>query len=115
GQSKLEGERLVAAANPAHVILRTAWVYSPFGRNFVRTMLDLAGSRDTLRVVADQVGNPTSALDIADAVLHVAARLANDPGDRAGIYHLAGTGSTSWAGFARTIFAASAASGGPSA
>ena len=114
GQSKLEGEMTVAAANPRHLILRTAWVYSPFGKNFVKTMLKLAESRDTVSVVSDQWGNPTSALDIADAILRVADRLRTDPAfDAFGIYHLAGSGDTNWSSFAREIFAASSNKGGP--
>ncbi|MBO1026949.1 dTDP-4-dehydrorhamnose reductase [Ochrobactrum sp. SD129] len=116
GQSKLEGERLIAVANPQHVILRTAWVYSPFGKNFVKTMLKLAETRDALSVVSDQWGNPTSALDIADAILVVADHLKNTPDFNVyGIYHLAGTGDTSWSGFARAVFAESAKLGGPTA
>ncbi len=115
GRSKLEGERLVAAANPRHVVLRTAWVYSPFGKNFVRTMLRLAETRDALSVVADQWGNPTGALDIADAVLHVAARIARPDFAAWGVYHFAGAGEANWSGFAREIFKESAACGGPSA
>lgn len=116
GQSKLEGEMAVAAANPRHLILRTAWVYSPFGKNFVKTMLKLAESRDTVSVVSDQWGNPTSALDIADAILRVADRLRTDPAfDAFGIYHLAGSGDTNWSSFAREIFAASSKKGGPHA
>lgn len=112
GKSKLEGERLVAAANPRHVILRTAWVYSPFGRNFVRTMLNLATTRDHLRVVSDQWGNPTSALDIADGVLDIAAAL--DAGQETyGVFHMAGLGEVNWSGFAEAIFSASRAAGGP--
>lgn len=114
GRSKLAGEEAVAKANPHHAILRTAWVYSPFGKNFLRTMLRLAADRDEVAVVADQWGNPTSALDIADAILAMAEPFRAAPAS-AGVYHLAGTGSTSWAGFAREIFAASAAFGGPSA
>lgn len=116
GSSKLEGERLVALANPRHIILRTAWVYSPFGKNFVKTMLKLAETRDALSVVSDQWGNPTSALDIADAVIQVADHLAATPDFSAyGVYHLVGTGDTNWSGFARAIFGESAKLGGPTA
>ncbi|MCH4539749.1 dTDP-4-dehydrorhamnose reductase [Ochrobactrum sp. A-1] len=116
GSSKLEGERLVAQANPRHIILRTAWVYSPFGKNFVKTMLKLAETRDTLSVVSDQWGNPTSALDIADAIIQVADHLAAMSDFSAyGVYHLAGTGDTNWSGFARAIFSESAKLGGSTA
>ncbi|QQR35443.1 dTDP-4-dehydrorhamnose reductase [Devosia oryziradicis] len=117
GRTKLAGETAVAAATPNHVILRTAWVYSPFGQNFLKTMLRLAADRPELRVVDDQRGNPTSALDIADAVLVIARNLFDRPDDAAlrGVFHLAGTGEASWADFATEIFAASAALGGPSA
>lgn len=116
GSSKLEGERLVTQANPKHIILRTAWVYSPFGKNFVKTMLKLAETRNTLSVVSDQWGNPTSALDIADAIIKVVDHLAATPDFSAyGYYHLAGTGDTNWSGFARAIFSESAKLGGPTA
>ncbi len=117
GRTKLAGETAVAAATPNHVILRTAWVYSPYGQNFLKTMLRLAADRPELRVVDDQRGNPTSALDIADAVLVIARNLLDRPADAAlrGVFHLAGTGEASWADFATEIFAASAALGGPSA
>ncbi|MES0051782.1 dTDP-4-dehydrorhamnose reductase [Mesorhizobium sp. M0053] len=116
GASKLAGELAVAAANPRHLILRTAWVYSPFGKNFVKTMLRLAADRDEIAVVADQWGNPTSALDIADAILHAAALLRGDEAfDGYGVYHLAGTGETNWSGFARHILDTSARYGGPTA
>lgn len=112
GRSKLEGELAVLAAHPGALVLRTAWVYSPFGQNFVRTMLRLASERDVLRVVDDQIGNPTSALDIADAILTIAARLADQPSvPPGGVYHLAGTGETTWCGFARTIMAEAGALG----
>lgn len=116
GSTKLEGELRVAAGNADHVILRTAWVYSPFGANFVKTMLRLAETRDELRVVADQRGCPTAALDIADAILAIAARLKADadPALR-GTFHLTGTGEASWADFATEIFAQSRAIGGNSA
>ncbi len=111
GQSKLAGERAVLAACPAAVILRTSWIYSPFGGNFVKTMLRLGATRHHLRVVDDQTGNPTSALDLADAILRIAPAITPETG---GLYHLAGTGHTNWCGFARHIFAVSARHGGPS-
>lgn len=116
GRSKLAGETAVTAATPNHAILRTAWVYSPFGKNFLKTMLKLAETRDSLNVVDDQVGNPTSALDIADAVLVIAANLleSDDPTLR-GTFHMTGTGEGSWADFAIEIFARSAGMGGPTA
>jgi dTDP-4-dehydrorhamnose reductase len=114
GQTKLDGEIAVAAANPRHLILRTAWVYSPFGKNFVKTMLRLAESRDTVSVVCDQWGNPTSAIDIADAVFRIADVLqANTEFADFGTYHLVGLGSTNWSSFARAIFEASRKRRGP--
>jgi len=114
GTSKLAGELAVAAAGPSHLILRTAWVYSTFGRNFVKTMLRLAADRDAISVVADQWGNPTCALDIADAILHAATMLHGDRNSTAfGTYHLAGTGETNWSGFARHVLDTSRAVGGP--
>lgn len=116
GASKLAGEAAVLAACPNSAVLRTAWVYSPFGANFVKTMLRLAESRDELGVVADQHGNPTSALDIADGVLAVAANLLADrAAARRGLFHMADAGEASWAQFAEAIFALSTARGGPSA
>ncbi|MEN2786379.1 dTDP-4-dehydrorhamnose reductase [Sphingomonas qilianensis] len=116
GASKLAGEKLVRAAQPDSAVLRTAWVYSPFGANFVKTMLRLAETRDELGVVADQRGNPTSALDIADGVIAVAAHLVADPDPALrGIFHMTGGGEASWAELAEAIFVASAAAGGPSA
>lgn len=116
GASKLAGEQAVAAVNPHHLILRTAWVYSPFGKNFVKTVLRLASNQDEIRIVADQWGNPTSALDIANAVLHAAVMLDQEKSfDAFGIYHLAGTGETNWSGFARNILRTSEGLEGPTA
>jgi dTDP-4-dehydrorhamnose reductase len=116
GRSKANGERAVATAHSRHVILRTSWVYSPFNRNFVRTMLELARKQSEVRVVADQVGSPTAAADIADGVLTVARNLIEGRGeDRYGTFHLTADGIANWAEFATAIFAASAARGGPSA
>jgi dTDP-4-dehydrorhamnose reductase len=117
GASKLAGETAVMAAHPGAVIARTAWVYSPFGANFVKTMLRLAASRDDLGVVDDQIGNPTSAGDIADGLLQIAANLLarrDDPA-LAGLFHMTGSGEASWADLAEAVFAASAARGGPTA
>jgi dTDP-4-dehydrorhamnose reductase len=117
GRSKLAGERAVAAANANHAILRTAWVYSPFGKNFVKTMLRLAQDREEVAVVADQHGSPTGALDIADGIIAVGRNLLERPGDASlrGVFHMTGAGETNWAGFASDIFAASARLGGPGA
>jgi dTDP-4-dehydrorhamnose reductase len=115
GASKLGGEQMVRVMNPRHVILRTAWVYSSFGRNFVKTMLRLAGERQELGVVDDQHGNPTSASDIAQAIIHIARRLSADGKDCPwGIFHLAGTGDASWSELADFVLKESAARGGPS-
>jgi dTDP-4-dehydrorhamnose reductase len=117
GRSKLRGEEAVAAANPAHAILRTAWVYSPYGQNFVKTMRRLAQDRDVVRVVADQRGSPTYALDAARGILSVArVALAEPEGSRwRGVFHMTGGGETDWAGFAEAIFAELAANGEKSA
>jgi dTDP-4-dehydrorhamnose reductase len=117
GASKLAGEQAVLAAyGDNSAVLRVAWVYSPFGANFVKTMLRLAGDRDELGVVADQVGNPTSALDIADAILQVATNMISDDScSLRGVFHMTAQGDASWADFAEAIFSGSAAGGGPSA
>jgi dTDP-4-dehydrorhamnose reductase len=116
GRSKLLGEHAVAAATQDHAILRTAWVYSPFGKNFVRTMLTLAASREEINVVADQHGSPTSAHDIADGVIKVARNLKVDKSaGLRGVFHMTAQGETVWAEFAEAIFALSGAAGGPSA
>lgn len=116
GRSKLAGEQLVAEAAPNHAILRTAWVYSPFGHNFVKTMLRLASDREEIAVVGDQYGNPTSALDLAQGVIAVADNLISDTRtDFRGVFHISGAGATTWADFAETVFEFSKMRGGPSA
>lgn len=114
GATKLAGERAVLAAWPRSIVLRTAWVYSAGGRNFVRTMLNAARKTDQLRVVADQKGCPTAAADLADAILGILDRLDGGWQDAyAGIYHAAGSGWTTWHGLATAIFAESARFGEP--
>jgi dTDP-4-dehydrorhamnose reductase len=116
GASKLAGEQAVLDGHDNSAVLRVAWVYSPFGNNFVKMMLRLAGDRDELGVVGDQVGNPTSALAIADGIIQVATNMVADSSpDLRSVFHMTAQGEASWADFARAIFAASAARGGPSA
>jgi dTDP-4-dehydrorhamnose reductase len=105
GQSKLEGERAVAASGCRHFIFRTSWVYAPVGRNFMHAILAAAKSRPELRVVDDQHGAPTSSLAIAEAVAQILA----DPvpsSKASGLYHLSAGGETTWHGFAKAIFKA---------
>ncbi|MVO17387.1 dTDP-4-dehydrorhamnose reductase [Parasedimentitalea huanghaiensis] len=106
GASKLRGEELVRAANGTHAILRTSWVFSAHGQNFVKTMRRLGANHPRLTIVADQIGGPTAAHDIAAACLSIAAQLAIDP-DKSGTYHFAGGPDVSWADFARAVFAGS--------
>lgn len=113
GQSKAAGEQAVFAVHPATVVLRTAWVYSPWRTNFVLTMLRLGAERDELGVVDDQRGSPTSARDIADALLVIAASLAGGKTDGYGVFHYCGGGETTWHGFAKEIFALARANGLP--
>ncbi len=115
GASKAAGEAAVRDALPRHIILRTAWVVSPYRSNFVKTMLRLAAERDELRVVDDQIGGPTIAADIAAALLALADRVvaaADLPVEAYGTFHYAGQPHVSWFGFAQAILAASAAYGG---
>jgi dTDP-4-dehydrorhamnose reductase len=113
GRSKLEGEMAVAAAAGRHVILRTAWVYAPFGANFVRTMLRLGAERERLSVVDDQVGCPTYAPDVAGGILSIARQItAGWRGEHRGVTHLAGPDALSWCAFARRIIAETAKHGG---
>ena len=105
GHSKLGGERGVVAAGGTHAILRTSWVFSAHGNNFLKTMLRLSETRDHLTIVADQVGGPTPATAIARACKEMAEALIDDP-LKTGVYHLSGAPDTTWADFARTIFTA---------
>ncbi|MGV2051856.1 dTDP-4-dehydrorhamnose reductase [Agrobacterium sp. 22-209-1] len=115
GRSKLEGERAVSEATDNYVVLRTAWVYSEYGNNFVKTMLRLSENRDEINVVADQFGCPTSANDIAAAVVTIARKLVEDASaPLRGVFHLSGSGETNWANFAKQIFAFAEEHGGKS-
>jgi dTDP-4-dehydrorhamnose reductase len=107
GRSKAAGETAVRDAQREHVILRTSWVYGAFGHNFLKTMLRLAATQDELRVVADQRGCPTATRELADAILTIAPRLTARE-DIWGTYHFAGSGATTWHGFATRIVAAQA-------
>jgi len=111
GASKEGGEQAVRTANPRHVILRTAWVVSPHGSNFVKTMLRLAETRSELNVVDDQRGCPTSAADIAATVLAIAERMIEDADAPTGTYHFVNEGEATWCEFARAIFTAAQARG----
>lgn len=115
GASKLAGEEAVLSAGGRAAVFRTAWVYSPFGRNFVKTMVGLAASRSEVSVVADQQGRPTSALDIADALVAAARRLVSAPQDPAlqGVFHLAGGDDATWCALAQATFDRLAAAGRP--
>ncbi|TCD04332.1 dTDP-4-dehydrorhamnose reductase [Erythrobacteraceae bacterium CFH 75059] len=113
GASKLGGELAVRASGVRHAIVRTAWVVSAHGSNFLKTMLRLAGEGRELAVVADQRGSPTAAADLAAALAAMAVRLATDGSAPSGTYHFANSGSTTWHGLAEHIFAGAAARGRP--
>ena len=117
GRTKLEGEQSIAEEMENFVILRTAWVFSPFGKNFVKTMMRLASDRDEVSVVADQHGTPTSALDIADGVLTIARNLYSGRvgPDGYDVFHMTSSGEAVWADFAEEVFKVSQSKGGPSA
>lgn len=104
GRTKLAGENAVTAAGGTHAILRTSWVVSAHGHNFVKTMLKLGADRDRLTIVADQIGGPTPAAALADACLAAGVGLLADP-SKTGAYHVSGGPDVSWADFAREIFA----------
>ncbi len=106
GNSKAAGEELVASVCRRHVILRTSWVYSPFGKNFVKTILRLAAQQSDLKVVEDQVGNPTYAPHLAEAICAIAERIVSDPNTVTwGIYHATGSGDASWYDVAHAVLA----------
>lgn len=115
GRTKLAGEWAAQAANPRCIVLRTAWVFAPMGKNFLRTMLALGEQRPELRVVADQWGSPTAAPDLADAITAILARLRADGwrDEFAGTYHATGGGFTNWHAFAEAIFDLNARHGAP--
>lgn len=115
GASKLGGELAVRTSGARHAIVRTAWVVSAHGNNFIKTMLRIGATNSVLRVVDDQTGSPTSAADLAHALMTIAVRLADDPDAPTGTYHFSNAGAVTWAGFASEIFAQSAARGGPTA
>ncbi len=103
GRTKAAGEVMVRDAGGSHGILRTSWVFSAHGENFVKTMLRLSESHQALRIVGDQIGGPTPAEAIADATIQMATQLAQDPG-KTGTYHFSGAPNVSWAGFAQEVF-----------
>ncbi len=103
GRTKRDGEVAISAAGGRHAVLRTSWVVSAHSNNFVKTMLRLGAERDALTIVADQIGGPTGAAEIAQACITIAKTLVSEP-QKSGIYHFAGTPDTSWADFARVIF-----------
>lgn len=103
GRSKLAGEQAIQAAGGTWAILRTSWVFSAHGNNFVKTMLRLSETRDALNVVGDQIGGPTPAGDIAKACLSIVEQLREDPA-KTGLHHFSGAPDVSWANFARAIF-----------
>lgn len=113
GKSKLEGEQAVAGLCPEHLIVRVSWVFSGYGENFVRTMLKVAGQRDEVSVVRDQIGYPTYCPDIADGLLQMAGRVLEPGFANWGTFHLAGREETDRASMASAIFEQSRAVGGP--
>ena len=104
GKTKLAGEKSIEATGCASIIIRTAWLYSPFGKNFVKTMRDLTSSRESLKVVFDQVGTPTYAGDLAETICRI---IENGQLDKTGIYHFSNEGVCSWFDFAKAICAMS--------
>jgi dTDP-4-dehydrorhamnose reductase len=105
GRSKLEGELAVMDTNPDALVFRTSWVYSPYGTNFLKTVLRLADTRDVVRVVDDQRGAPTAAIDVASTIIDALSQVnEKNVQARAGVYHVTAAGETTWYGFAKVIF-----------
>jgi dTDP-4-dehydrorhamnose reductase len=105
GRSKLEGELAVMDTNPDALVFRTSWVYSPYGTNFLKTVLRLADTRDVVRVVDDQRGAPTAAIDVASTIIDALGQVnGKNAQTRAGVYHVTAAGETTWYGFAKVIF-----------
>jgi dTDP-4-dehydrorhamnose reductase len=115
GASKLGGELAVQTCGARYAIVRTAWVVSAHGKNFIKTMLRIGETRESVSVVGDQRGSPTSAADLAQALATIAVRLVEDASTPSGVFHFSNSGDISWADFAAEIFRQSAARGGPSA
>lgn len=115
GASKLGGELAVRTSGARHAIVRTAWVVSAHGHNFIKTMLRVSESRDTLSVVDDQHGSPTSAADLAQALMAITMRLVEDEAAPSGTFHFSNAGAVTWAGFAAEIFRQSRERGGSTA
>ena len=115
GRTKLAGEWAAQVANPRCIVLRTAWVFAPMGKNFLRTMLALGEQRPELRVVADQWGSPTAAPDLADAIAAILAQIRTQGwrDECADVFHATGGGFTTWHSFAEAIFTEAARHGGP--
>ncbi|ULO22252.1 dTDP-4-dehydrorhamnose reductase [Sulfitobacter sp. CB2047] len=105
GRTKRDGEIAIVNAGGRYAVLRTSWVVSAHGNNFVKTMLRLGAERESLTIVADQIGGPTGAAEIARACIKIAKTLVSEP-EKSGIYHFSGAPDTSWADFARAIFVA---------
>jgi dTDP-4-dehydrorhamnose reductase len=113
GESKLAGEQVVLAANPQALVLRTSWVFSAVGNNFLKTMLRLAGERDQLKVVGDQIGAPTSTLLLARVTRYLLEQLLGKESNAWGLYHLTASGETSWHGYAQELIRQAQALGWP--
>ncbi|SDP61958.1 dTDP-4-dehydrorhamnose reductase [Sulfitobacter litoralis] len=105
GRTKRDGEVAIVKAGGRYAVLRTSWVVSSHGNNFVKTMLRLGAEREALTIVADQIGGPTGAAEIARACITIAKTLVSEP-EKSGVYHFSGAPDTSWADFARAIFVA---------